>query len=69
MQESLKEPTTYEETSQDSSWMKAMEEEIAALEQNQTWELLQKPKKHEIHILQVGIHDHKHSSIWIDSEI
>ena len=39
-----KEPETFEEASQSSKWIKAMEEEIAALEQNQTWELAPKPK-------------------------
>ena len=36
----VQEPETFEEASQDSDWQKAMEEEIKALEQSQTWELL-----------------------------
>ena len=32
----IKEPTTYEEASKEKEWTTAMEEEIAALEQNQT---------------------------------
>lgn len=43
-EESLKEPMMYEEASQDTEWVRAMEEEIAALEQNQTWELVPKPR-------------------------
>jgi len=31
---------TYEDASQNSVWHKAMEEEIIALEHNQTWELV-----------------------------
>uniref|UniRef100_A0A2N9IT58 Integrase catalytic domain-containing protein n=1 Tax=Fagus sylvatica TaxID=28930 RepID=A0A2N9IT58_FAGSY len=38
------EPETFEEASQSSEWMKAMEEEIHALKQNQTWDLVPKPK-------------------------
>ncbi|KAL5769820.1 hypothetical protein ACOSP7_013974 [Xanthoceras sorbifolium] len=38
------EPETFEEASQSSKWMTAMKEEIAALEQNQTWELVPKPR-------------------------
>ena len=36
----VKEPETYVEASQNTAWQKAMEEEIIALEQNQTWELV-----------------------------
>jgi len=38
------EPETFEEASQSSEWMTAMKDEITALEQNQTWELVPKPK-------------------------
>ncbi|KAL5753796.1 hypothetical protein ACOSP7_022016 [Xanthoceras sorbifolium] len=38
------EPEMFEEASQSSKWMTAMKEEIAALEQNQTWELVPKPR-------------------------
>ncbi|KAK9185737.1 hypothetical protein WN943_026096 [Citrus x changshan-huyou] len=38
------EPETFEEASQSSKWMTAMKDEIIALEQNQTWELVPKPK-------------------------
>uniref|UniRef100_A0A2N9HY47 Integrase catalytic domain-containing protein n=1 Tax=Fagus sylvatica TaxID=28930 RepID=A0A2N9HY47_FAGSY len=38
------EPETFEEASQSSEWMKAMEEEIHALKQNQTWDLMPKPR-------------------------
>ena len=39
-----KEPETFEEASQSPEWIKAMKEEITALEQNQTWELAPKPR-------------------------
>ncbi|XP_048420037.1 uncharacterized protein LOC125468399 [Pyrus x bretschneideri] len=35
-----KEPEVFEEASQSSEWIKAMEEEITALKQNQTWDLM-----------------------------
>ena len=38
------EPETFEEASQSSEWMAAMKEEIDALEQNQTWDLIPKPR-------------------------
>ncbi|CAL9028389.1 unnamed protein product, partial [Prunus brigantina] len=38
------EPETFEEASQNSEWVKAMGEEISALEQNQTWDLAPKPR-------------------------
>lgn len=44
IEDCVKEPETYEEASQNSAWQKAMEEEITALEQNQTWELVPRPK-------------------------
>lgn len=37
------EPSTYEEAAKSENWRKAMEEEMAALRQNQTWELVPKP--------------------------
>lgn len=36
------EPTSYVEASKNKEWLKAMQEEIVALEQNQTWELVSK---------------------------
>jgi hypothetical protein len=42
--DNIKEPSTYEEASQSEDWRKAMEEEIHALKQNQTWDLVPKPK-------------------------
>ena len=39
-----KEPETIEEASQNPEWIKAMEEEIIALEQNQIWELVLKAR-------------------------
>jgi Reverse transcriptase (RNA-dependent DNA polymerase) len=35
---------TYEEVAKKDKWIKAMEEEMTALRQNQTWELVPKPK-------------------------
>ena len=40
----VKEPTTFEEASKSPEWRKAMEEEILALKQNQTWNLVPKPE-------------------------
>ena len=39
-----KKPVTYEGVSQKEEWISAMEEEILALEQNQTWELVPRPR-------------------------
>lgn len=39
-----KEPETFAEAFQNSDWSKAMQEEIAALKRNQTWELVPKPR-------------------------
>ena len=38
------EPEMFEEASQSSEWMTAMKEEIDALQQNQTWDLVPKPR-------------------------
>jgi hypothetical protein len=38
------EPETFKEAQLSLEWNKAMEEEFAALEQNQTWELVPKPR-------------------------
>jgi hypothetical protein len=42
--EGVKEPETFTEASQNSNWNKAMEEEITALQQNQTWDLVLRPE-------------------------
>lgn len=39
----LKEPETFEEAAQQNEWRKAMGEEIMALRQNETWDLVPKP--------------------------
>ncbi|RDY10868.1 hypothetical protein CR513_04541, partial [Mucuna pruriens] len=39
-------PTTFEEAIKQSNWRKAMDEEIAAIERNNTWELTDLPKGH-----------------------
>ena len=44
-EEKFREPDTYEEASQNIKWIEAMKEEISALEKNQTWELVPKPKE------------------------
>lgn len=44
LEDSVQEPQTYEEASQEPAWQKAMEEEITALEQSQTWDLVPRPK-------------------------
>ncbi|WVZ98659.1 LOW QUALITY PROTEIN: hypothetical protein U9M48_044067 [Paspalum notatum var. saurae] len=38
------EPSSYEEVAQGPEWCKAMEEEIKALNENQTWDLVPRPK-------------------------
>jgi transposase InsO family protein len=38
------EPSSYEEAAQGPEWRKAMEEEIKALNENQTWDLVPRPK-------------------------
>lgn len=42
--EVMDEPATYEEASKKEEWRKAMDEDISALNQNQTWDLVPKPK-------------------------
>ena len=42
--EEEREPTSFEEASQKTEWIKAMEEEIKALVENQTWDLVPKPR-------------------------
>lgn len=42
--EEATEPETFEEASQSSEWMTAMKEEIDALQQNQTWDFVPKPR-------------------------
>lgn len=37
------EPKTYADVSKDESWIKAMEEELNQIENNQTWELVPRP--------------------------
>ncbi|CAL2236842.1 unnamed protein product [Prunus armeniaca] len=44
IEEEAVEPETFEEASQSSEWVKPMGEEITALEQNQTWDLVPKPR-------------------------
>ena len=40
VEDRVNESETYEEASQNTAWQKAMEEEIIALEHNQSWELV-----------------------------
>lgn len=42
--EDVKEPSTYEEASERKEWRQAMEEEISALKQNETWDLVPRTK-------------------------
>ena len=44
IEDEIKESETYVEASQNTAWQQAMEEEIIALEQNQTWELVPRPE-------------------------
>ena len=41
---SFEEPTTYCKASKEEAWRKAMEEEIASIEKNDTWTLVKAPK-------------------------
>ena len=41
---SFEEPTTYSKASQEEAWRKAMEEEIASINKNDTWMLVKAPK-------------------------
>ncbi|TYK18829.1 Retrovirus-related Pol polyprotein from transposon TNT 1-94 [Cucumis melo var. makuwa] len=41
-------PTVFEEAIKDPKWQRAMDEEIKAIEQNNTWELTDLPKGHKI---------------------
>ena len=43
-EDNTKEPTTFMKASSSKEWRKAMEEEIDALKQNETWDLVPKPK-------------------------
>ena len=45
MVEDVKEPSSYDEAARSKDWKKAMEEEIQALHQNETWELVPKPRE------------------------
>ena len=38
------EPSSFEEASNDKSWVKAMEEELDQIQKNETWELVPRPK-------------------------
>jgi hypothetical protein len=40
------EPATFEEARHEQSWIKAMREEMASIEQNQTWKLVDLPRGH-----------------------
>ena len=43
-EDNAKEPATYIEASSSKEWRKAMKEEIDVLKQNETWDLVPKPK-------------------------
>ncbi|GLU00818.1 hypothetical protein SLE2022_181580 [Rubroshorea leprosula] len=44
----VEEPSCFEEATQNRKWCKAMDEEIEALERNQTWELVDLPKDNKV---------------------
>lgn len=44
LEDGVKESETYEEAVKNKAWQKAMEEEVTALKQNQTWELVPRPR-------------------------
>ena len=43
-EKNIKKPETFKEVAEDSHLKKAIKEEIIALKQNQTWDLIPKPK-------------------------
>lgn len=42
------EPVGYEEAKSDQRWMNAMKEELAMIEKNQTWELVERPQDRKV---------------------
>jgi hypothetical protein len=40
----VREPGSYEEAAEDANWRTAMEEEMHALAENETWDLVDAPK-------------------------
>ena len=42
--DSIRIPTSVEEALKDESWIRAMNEEMSALEKNEIWEIVEKPK-------------------------
>jgi hypothetical protein len=40
----IREPKSYEEAAEDANWRTAMEEEMHALAENETWDLVDAPK-------------------------
>jgi hypothetical protein len=40
----VREPESYEEATEDANWRTAMEEEMHALAENETWDLVDAPK-------------------------
>jgi len=49
----LDEPVSFEEAKGHPEWEAAMQEEIDALNKNQTWELVSKPEKLRVYLLQM----------------
>ena len=42
------EPQNFEEVAKEEVWIKAMDDEIATIKKNNTWELVDQPKKKEV---------------------
>ena len=42
--DSIKIPTSVQEALKDENWIRAMNEEMSALERNETWEIVERPK-------------------------
>ena len=42
------EPATFEEAKREQCWLKAMKEEMASIEQNNTWKLVNLPRCHKL---------------------
>ncbi|XP_042467645.1 uncharacterized protein LOC122050838 [Zingiber officinale] len=68
MVEEAIEPKTFEEASQSPEWVIAMKEEIVALQQNQTWDLIPKPRDVKLISCKWGFKK-KVSSRWVNREV
>ena len=54
---SIRIPTSVQEALKDENWVRAMNEEMKALEKNETWEIVERPKDKKAVGCQVDIHN------------